>query len=262
MIAAVHGGNVNGNVALLVYIGPDFIGLFGDDDFLEMFQVIHEQEQTPFEVGFRQGRAQFFQIRERSPIHALEDLKGKQLAVKKGTSTYGGLLAAFGKANLSPADIRIIDLTPPTMTEALLAGSIDAFAASEPTPSAAEQKGARELTTLGGLGNAYPLLILARRGKLAGQPEAFGRFFSALRQAEAYAAGHFDETARMMADETGLALTTTRRAMQRHQYRLRLDNEIFASLKQTAAFLKAQKVISNLPDFKTCTVPDDAITSR
>ena len=63
-------------------------------------------------------------------------------------------------------DIAIIDLTPPTMTDALLAGSLDAFAASEPTPSAAEQKGARELATLGGLGNEYPILILASRDTL------------------------------------------------------------------------------------------------
>ena len=201
-------------------------------------------------------------VRETSPIHTLEDLKGKQLAVKKGTSTYGGLLAALGKANISPADIRVIDLTPPTMTEALLAGSIDAFAASEPTPSAAEQKGARELTTLGGLGNVYPILILARRGKLAGGAEAFGRFFNAMRQAEAYAARHPDEIARLMADETGLALATTRRAMQRHQYRLGLDNEIFSSLEQTAVFLKDHKIIPVVPDFKTCTVSDYTITSR
>jgi sulfonate transport system substrate-binding protein len=165
-------------------------------------------------------------------------------------------LAAFGKANLSPEDIRIIDLTPPTMTEALLAGSIDAFAASEPTPSLSEQKGARQLATLGGLGNAYPLLILGRRAKLADHPDAFRRFFLALQQAEQYAAAHPDETFRIMAGETGLALATTQRAMERHRYHLRLDDEILSSLDQTARFLNAQKIIPNLPDFKTGVNPD------
>ena len=42
-----------------------------------------------------------------------------------------------------------------TIAKHFLAGCIDAFAASDPIPSAAEQKGAQALTTLGGLGNAY-----------------------------------------------------------------------------------------------------------
>jgi sulfonate transport system substrate-binding protein len=201
-------------------------------------------------------------VREDSAIRTLDDLKGKQLGVKKGTSTFGGLLAALERANIPPTEIRIIDLTPPTMTDALLAGSIDAFAASEPTPSAAEQKGARELITLGGLGNAYPILILARRDKLADQPEAFRRFFRAMQRAQQYAADHPDETAPMMAEETGLALATTRTAMQRHDYHLRLDDEILSSLNQTAVFLKDQKIIHNVPDFKTCAIPGMLNTSR
>jgi sulfonate transport system substrate-binding protein len=64
-----------------------------------------------------------------------------------------------------------------------------------------------------------------------------------MQQAEKYAADHPDESARIMAEETGLALATTRRAMQRHRYHLRLDNEIRSSLEQTALFLKDQKII-------------------
>ena len=195
-------------------------------------------------------------VRKDSVIQTMDDLRGKQLGAKMGTSTYGGLLTALEKANISPTEIQIIDLTPPTMTEALLAGSIDAFAASEPTPSTAEQKGARELTDLGGLGNAYPILILGRRKALADQHEAFRRFFRAMAQAERYAADHPDETARIMAEETGLALTTTQMAMQRHKYDLRLDDEILTSLEKTARFLKTQKIISQLPDVKESVVPE------
>jgi sulfonate transport system substrate-binding protein len=101
-------------------------------------------------------------VRKDSDIFTINDLKGKRIGVRKGTSTYGGLLDALEKANISPKEIDLIDLTPPIMIDALMVGSLDAFAASEPTPSAAEQKGARTLTTLGGLGNEYPLINISK----------------------------------------------------------------------------------------------------
>ena len=161
-----------------------------------------------------------------SSLKALHDLKGKKLAVKKGTSTYGGLLAALNNAGISPGELHILDLTPPTMTDALMAGSIDAFAASEPTPSSAEGKGARELTTLGGLGNEYPLLILAHSDFLINRPEIARKFLHALKKAEKYVHTHPEEVATIMSTETGLPLGTAKQAMQRHQYRLRLDTGI------------------------------------
>jgi sulfonate transport system substrate-binding protein len=189
-------------------------------------------------------------VRKDSKLKTLKDLKGKRLGVKKGTSTYGGLLAALKTSGIAPQKIRIIDLTPPTMTDALLAGSIDAFVASEPTPSVAEEKGARELTTLGGLDNEYPILILANKKILHAHPQAVKRFVQALQQAEDYAAKHSKETAQIMAQETGLKLSTTKRAMQSHEYRLRLDKPILNSLQKSADFLKAEDIISEIPEFK------------
>lgn len=188
-------------------------------------------------------------VRSDSPLKTLTDLKGKRLAVKKGTSTYGGLLAVLDKADIPASSIDIINLTPPTMATALLAGSIDAFAASEPTPSAAEENGARELTTLGGVGNEYPILTLINTNLLKGKNDVVIRFVKALKEVEVYAKAHPDETAAIMAKETGLRLETTIKAMARHQYSLRLDAPIMHSLEQTALFLKGQNIIQNVPYF-------------
>ena len=40
-------------------------------------------------------------VRNDSRLQTLNDLKGKRLGVKKGTSTYGGLLAALSKAGMA-----------------------------------------------------------------------------------------------------------------------------------------------------------------
>lgn len=184
-----------------------------------------------------------------SRTHSLVELRGKKVAVKRGTSTYGGLLVALAKQGVDEKEVHIIDLTPPTMTEALLAGSIDAFAASEPTPSTAEQKGARQLATLGGLGNQYPILLLADRRLLVKRPEAVAALLRALNRAGRFAAEHPEEIVAIMAAETGLTPETTRRALARHHYRLRLDQGILDSLKQSAEFLRKQHIIDTLPDF-------------
>jgi len=188
-------------------------------------------------------------VRNDATMQTMKDLRGKRLGVKKGTSTHGGLLAALAKAGLSTADLDIIDLSPSTSIDALLAGSLDAFAASEPTPTVAEQKGARQLATLGGLGNEYPVLLVADSTYLQRQPETVQRFMRALEKASQYVAGHQEEAAALMASETGLPNTATLKAMQRHAYHLRLDASIQSSLQQTALFLQQQHLLEKTPDW-------------
>jgi len=101
-------------------------------------------------------------VPHQSTITQLHDLKGKRFGIKKGTSTYCGFLALLSVHNMSPAEMTITNLDPDVMPEALIAGSIDAMVASEPTPSLAEMRGGRELAHLGGLGSSYPLVLLAK----------------------------------------------------------------------------------------------------
>ncbi len=190
-------------------------------------------------------------IRQDAAIGSLAGLRGKRLAVKKGTSTHGGLLVVLDAAGIDPASIELIDLAPPAMVTALQAGSIDVFAASEPTPSVAEEKGAKQLLTLGGQGNLYPILMLARREFLEKNTEQMQRFVQALRKAQDYVAAHPEETVALMSAETGLSPASTRAAMERHQYSLRLDSGITGSLQKTAQFLHEQKMIGQEPDWTT-----------
>lgn len=195
-------------------------------------------------------------MRKDTPFTSLKDLKGKKIAVKKGTSTYGGLLGALSAAGMSTADVQIVDLTPPAMTEALLAGSVDAFAASEPTPSAAEQKGARQLATLGGQGNEYPILMVANNAYATKHRDAVVRLMQALKKAEEYAAAHPAETAAIMAAQTGLTEATARKAMSLHSYTLKLDDQIRLSLEKIALFLQEQGITKQVPDMNKVVRPE------
>jgi aliphatic sulfonates family ABC transporter substrate-binding protein len=194
-------------------------------------------------------------VRGDGTIRRPADLIGKRLAVKKGTSTYGGLLAFCAERNIALASISVVDMRPHEMTDALLSGSVDAFVASEPTPSIAEAKGARELATLGGLGNNYPILVVARADYLREHPAQVEAFLQAMRRAEHFITDQPEAAVATLAHVTGLAGEATRRAMGRHRYRLVLDKEIRRSLNATARFLLEQGTIEALPNWDRVLAP-------
>ncbi len=180
-------------------------------------------------------------------IRSASDLPGRTLAVKKGTSTYGGLLAWLAASGIQPAELRILDMGPTEMPDALAAGSIDAFAASEPTPSVAETRGAREVVMLGGLGNAYPVLVLAHTRVLQSRPDEIRAVLRALQRAVEFIEEEPERAARIVAEGTGLSEQVVQPATQRHVYRLAWDESIVQSLQATARFLEEQQIIRELP---------------
>lgn len=193
-------------------------------------------------------------VKKDTPYTGIDELRSRRIGIKKGTSTHGGFLAMLASRGIPTDAMVIIDLDPSTMPDALMAGSVDAIAASEPTPSLAELKGGRQLITFGGLGNAYPILILTREALITSREKEVVRFFNALREAEAFIRNHPDETAALMSRVTALPPAVAKQAMERHEYRLRLDETILSSLQQTARFLSDQKKIASIPDLhKTVT---------
>jgi len=194
-------------------------------------------------------------VRANAPYRSLADLSGKRVGIKKGTSTYGGFLAALSAAGIPAGAITVVNLSPSILPEALAAGSIEAFAASEPTPSMGELKGGRELMTFGGLGNRYPIMLLAQNDFLTNREADTLAFMQALKTAEGFVRAHPEETAEIMARGTGLPREVMQSAMERHTYALTMDAPIVSSLSETAAFLKAHGKLHKVPDF-TATFTD------
>jgi sulfonate transport system substrate-binding protein len=200
-------------------------------------------------------------VGERSGIRAPADLAGKRVAVKKGTSTYGGLLAWSDSVGLDLAKVKVTEMRPEDMGDALMSGAVDAIVASEPTPSVVEQRGGRELATLGGLGNTYPILLVARNEFLAVQPEAVESCLKAMRRAADFIQDHPEEAAELLAGKTGLSPAVTARAMSHHYYRVDLGEDTRASLRAIADFLVKQRLLDSHPDL-TKTVDASFLEAR
>ncbi|MBV9654236.1 MAG: aliphatic sulfonate ABC transporter substrate-binding protein, partial [Acetobacteraceae bacterium] len=106
-----------------------------------------------------------------SPLHALGDLKGKRVALNKGSNVHYLLVRALASVGLTPSDIRPIYLPPADARAAFEQGSVDAWVIWDPFLAAARAAtGARVLADGTGLvpNRQY---LLASRTLAAQQPD-------------------------------------------------------------------------------------------
>lgn len=83
-------------------------------------------------------------VAKNSPINAVADLKGKKVAVTKGTDPYFFLLQSLATAGLSPADIEIVNLQHADGKTALERGDVDAWSGLDPfMAETIQQQGSR-----------------------------------------------------------------------------------------------------------------------
>lgn len=190
-------------------------------------------------------------VSETSNIETIGDLEGKRIGVKKGTSTHGGFLLFAEKYGLD-LENEIVDMRPSDQLTALAAGELDAIVASEPTPSLAIANGyGRELVTLGGLNNTYPILILVHTQFTHEHPETVVKMLRALIRATDFIQNNLDEAANIQATITGLDAEVVKNAMSFHYYNVCMVQETKDSLANMATFLKNMGQISEIPDFNT-----------
>jgi sulfonate transport system substrate-binding protein len=83
-------------------------------------------------------------VRKDSPINKVEDLKGKKVAVTRGTDPHIFLLRALHEAGLTEKDIQMVVLQHPDGRIALERGDVDAWAGLDPMMAQTEiQSGSR-----------------------------------------------------------------------------------------------------------------------
>lgn len=185
----------------------------------------------------------------------LEGLQGKRVAVKFGTSTHGGLLLKTQSLGLS-LDKEMMDLAPSLMATALASGEVDAVVASEPTPSVLVERGlGKRLISLGGTGNTYPLLLMAKERSLKEHANALPALKEALAQSAAFIAAFPEETAQILSGATGLSLEATMQAMAYHFYRVGWEEADIKSLEALGEFLVAQGTLGRVRPLGECVAP-------
>lgn len=129
-----------------------------------------------------------------SPIADIRQLKGKKIAVAKGSSAYNFLYMVLDRAGLKAEDVQIIHLQPDEARPALDTGAIDAWSTWEPyVTTALVQTHAKTLVTGDDLNIFAPGFLVARTGFTVDHPDLTVLFLKTYEQVRQYYVSHLDE---------------------------------------------------------------------
>ena len=155
-------------------------------------------------------------VRPEAPIRTLADLKGRRVALQKGSSAHYLAVQAVKKGGLQWADIQPVYLPPADARAAFEKGAVDAWAIWDPYYAAAEIAGnVRVLATSRGLTGNNTFYLASRA--LAGSEPTLRTLFAALTDTDAHVQANRKDTAQRYADFAGLGLATVHRVLERRQ---------------------------------------------
>jgi len=147
-------------------------------------------------------------VKPGSSLHTLADLKGRKIALQKGSSAHYLMVRALDKAGLAWSDITPIYLPPSDARAAFERDSVDAWAIWDPYYAATELDiRPRTLATGQGLSNNNSF-YLASRAFAEQQPQAVSTLLAELSRADGVVQGQRKEAAQLIADFSGLNLAT------------------------------------------------------
>ncbi|MDY0227705.1 MAG: ABC transporter substrate-binding protein [Desulfomicrobium apsheronum] len=194
----------------------------------------------------------------RSGISKPADLVGKRLGVQFGSSTHGAVYLYLEHHGIDPIAVQLVNMPQKDLIEGLVSGSIDALAASEPTPTLSQGKvpGSRELACLSGLGNDYPSLIVASREFADAHPEAIRAIVEGTRRAVDWINADPDAAAVETSLVTGAPASLESAMFRKMEWRVRLDEQVFRSLSKTSDFLHRIGKLNRIPDVKRKSRPE------
>jgi sulfonate transport system substrate-binding protein len=153
-----------------------------------------------------------------SSVRSLAELKGKRVALNKGSNVHYLLVKALEKAGLSYADIQPIFLPPADARAAFERGSVDAWAIWDPFLAAAEkQLGARVLADGKGL-VANHQFYLAARPYAEKNREIVGILLEEIAKVDEWGEKNPKEVATILSAQTGLEVDVVALAASRYSY--------------------------------------------
>lgn len=149
-----------------------------------------------------------------SPINSVADLKGKKVAVTKGTDPYFFLLQSLAAAGLSPGDIEIVNLQHADGKTALERGNVDAWSGLDPfIAETIQQQGSRFIYRNPNF-NTYGFLN-AREDFIANRPDSLQAVVNSYEEARKWAKAHPNELAALLASQANIPLSVAQEELTR-----------------------------------------------
>ncbi|MCJ2014813.1 sulfonate ABC transporter substrate-binding protein [Methylobacterium sp. J-076] len=139
-----------------------------------------------------------------SPVRTVADLRGRTIALNKGSNVHFLLVRALEQAGVPYDGVKLAFLAPADANAAFVRGAVDAWAIWDPYLAAAERStGARVLADGQGLAPNRQFYF-SRRGFTDPHPEIVSAVLKAIGEVDAWAAGHAETVAAELAPTVGI----------------------------------------------------------
>lgn len=150
------------------------------------------------------GEGQVILVRKNSSIRTVADLKGKKVAVGKGTAGHYLIVKVLGTAKLTLNDIQPVYLLPADARAAFEGGNVDAWVTSDPRYAEAERTGQVRLLANGAKVAEQRSYFIATRSFVSKNPQLVKAIIDEQKKDEEWAKRNRKESARILETATGV----------------------------------------------------------
>ena len=170
-----------------------------------------------------------------SPLKSVADLKGKKVALNKGSNVHYLLVEALQKAGLKYTDIQPVFLAPSDALAAFSRGSVDAWVIWDPYEAAAEAStGARILADGTGVVANYQFYFTSKNF-LAQDAKAVDVVLEDLNEADEWTKNNIEAVAEQLSPSVGLPASVLAVSLKREAYGiLPINDAVIASQQRIA----------------------------
>jgi sulfonate transport system substrate-binding protein len=180
-----------------------------------------------------------------SGIKSPKDLKGKKVAVTKGSYAHHLLVLVLKQGGLTTRDVEIINLPNADISTAIQTGNIDAGAVWEPQITKLEaQKIARVLADGTGIKKGA-LVIIATNDFATKHRDQLKAFLKAYQRGAAFIKSNPKEAAKLIEQDVNLSSDLLLKVFKKFDYNPALQAEDIAELKITEEFMKENALIKS-----------------
>lgn len=157
---------------------------------------------VPFKIvaaSEAQPKAEAILVKGDSPIRSVADLKGKKVALNKGSNVHYLLIKALEANGLRLDDVQVQYLPPADARPAIDSGAVDAWVIRDPYMAIAQDAtGARTLADGTGLVGNHSHFLASEKA-VGEKREALAAFVGQLQDAAGWAVAHPEERAKLLA---------------------------------------------------------------
>ncbi len=153
-----------------------------------------------------------------SPLKSVAELKGKRIALNKGSNVHYLLVKLLEKNGLKYSDVTPVFLPPADARAAFEKGAVDAWVIWDPFLAAAEhQLGARQLADGTGLVNSFSF-YLAQTDFAQANPQVIRTLFANTDDAARFVQADVPRAAALIAPLQGLDVAVVETSLKRYRY--------------------------------------------